>query len=41
LWAREGSTVEDIKNILEKLGFIILSLDELTDSYGLVTAVKG
>jgi FkbM family methyltransferase len=41
LWAKEGSTAANIKNILEKLGFTILSLDELSDRYGLVTAVKG
>jgi FkbM family methyltransferase len=40
LWAREGSSFDDIKMILEKLNFKILKHNPLSDSFGIVVAVK-
>ncbi|CAN5338140.1 hypothetical protein BH11BAC5_BH11BAC5_30120 [soil metagenome] len=40
LWAREGSSFEDIEFKLARLNFKILSHEALNDSYGLVTAVN-
>ncbi|MDE3184121.1 MAG: FkbM family methyltransferase [Bacteroidota bacterium] len=40
LWAREGSSFDDIKRILEKLNFKILIHNPLSASFGIVTAIK-
>jgi len=40
LWAREGSSFDDIKMILEKLHFKILIHNPLSASFGIVTAIK-
>ena len=40
LWAKEGSSFNDIKSILEKLNFKILSHNPLSDSFGIVAAIK-
>ncbi|MDP4286098.1 MAG: FkbM family methyltransferase [Bacteroidota bacterium] len=40
LWAREGSSFDDIKRILQKLHFKILIHNPLSDSFGIVSAIK-
>lgn len=40
LWAKEGSTQNDIVAILERLGFKIITLTALSDKFGLLTAIK-
>lgn len=40
LWAKEGSTVDDIKIIMEKLHFKILYHNPLSDSFGIVVAIR-
>ncbi len=40
LWARKGSTEKDVRDILHGLGFQILSQDQLSDKFGLITAFK-
>ncbi|KAA9036394.1 FkbM family methyltransferase [Ginsengibacter hankyongi] len=40
LWARDGSSFNDIKTILEKLNFKILSHNPLSDSFGIIAAIK-
>ncbi len=39
-WAKEGSTHNDGKKIIENLDFTITFHDPLTDSFGIVTAIK-
>jgi FkbM family methyltransferase len=40
LWAKDGSTQKDIVNIIEGLGFHIITLTAISDKFGLLTAIK-
>lgn len=40
LWAKPGSSVGGLKNMLEGLGFVILSQESLSETFGLITAVR-
>lgn len=40
LWAKEGSTFNDVASILRKLNFKIIFHEPSTESFGIVTAVK-
>lgn len=40
LWAKEGSTLNDIEQVMEKLNFRILSVVKLTATFGMLTAIK-
>ena len=39
-WAKPGSSAEDVKRILQSMGFTIICHHPLTDQFGLLAAVK-
>ena len=40
LWAKAGSSAEQVEQILNELGFTIIANDKLSDQFGLLTAIK-
>ena len=40
LWARKGSCFDDIKQIIEKLNFNLITHNPISESFGIITAIK-
>jgi len=40
LWARPGSSVEDVKEKFNELGFRVISHSPISDKFGLITTIR-